>query len=639
MLGFSHQRHDRNPGAFMKGSVLFAAFAVLFPQLTAGPAQQQAPKARIEGIVLRSGTGEAVTRARVTLTLNSPPRGATSPATPNPATPPPAGARGGVVPQKTIAPVVTDDQGKFAFQDLDEGSYTLQILANGYVSLNYGQRYAGGPGTAIPLKAGQDLKDLAVNLTPAGNISGRIRDRSDQPLVDVPLQLLRYSYDAQGQRTYQTVSTARTNDHGDYRMYWITPGRYYLMAGSTGTSASPILAMMAAMAGGSSNSNEVPVTMGYAFYPGVSDIGNARPIDLQPGAELGPINITLTRKPPTFRIRGRVIDSRTGRPPAKASVAAIVRTPGLALSGALDEITMGIPNSNFNPATGSLEIRGVLPGNYVVIASLQDPSVGPAPGVGGLPQPAGVSNGMTTVTVSDSDVDGVVITVVPAATLPGRLRVDGQQQLPVTMDRMRLQLVLLNPTAPPRPGSPSGGSAALNADGTFRFAGIAQGDYRMVVLALGPIPTANGQPGFPGVYLKEARFEGVDILNAPLRVSGSVSGTLDVVVGVSNGQVSGILSDRRSQPVPVTQVVLVPNRSRERTDLYKTATTDANGHFVIFGITPGDYKLFSWEALEPYGWFDPDVMAQAETRGSAVHVTDTTSEMVDVKLIPREGAQ
>ncbi len=104
-------------------------------------------------------------------------------------------------------------------------------------------------------------------------------------------------------------------------------------------------------------------------------------------------------------------------------------------------------------------------------------------------------------------------------------------------------------------------------------------------------------------------------------------------------RLSGTLTDRRSQPVPVTQVVLIPDRSRDRTELYRTANTDENGRFNFIGITPGDYKVFSWDGLEPYGWFDPDVMAQSETKGVSVRVTDSSSEMIDVKLIPREVAQ
>jgi hypothetical protein len=91
--------------------------------------------------------------------------------------------------------------------------------------------------------------------------------------------------------------------------------------------------------------------------------------------------------------------------------------------------------------------------------------------------------------------------------------------------------------------------------------------------------------------------------------------------------------------VPVAQIVLVPDRARERVELFRTTTSDDSGKFTFSGVIPGDYKVFSWEGLEPYSWFDPDVLAQSENSGKAVHVTDQSSDIIEVKFIPKEGAQ
>src|SRR5262245_32396987 len=98
----------------------------LLAQIAAGPAQQQTPKGSIEGVVIRAGTGQPVSSARVTLTRQGrggplpvfdgtlPPAGV--PVGPGPATPPPTAS--------------TDDSGKFIFQNLDAGSYTLRVQGN-----------------------------------------------------------------------------------------------------------------------------------------------------------------------------------------------------------------------------------------------------------------------------------------------------------------------------------------------------------------------------------------------------------------------------------------------------------------------------------------------------------------------------
>ena len=40
--------------------------------------------------------------------------------------------------------------------------------------------------------------------------------------------------------------------------------------------------------------------------------------------------------------------------------------------------------------------------------------------------------------------------------------------------------------------------------------------------------------------------------------------------------------------------------------LFKTAATDQDGHFTMRGLPPGPYKIFAWEELDPFAYFDPE---------------------------------
>src|SRR6185295_12510677 len=102
-----------------------------------------------------------------------------------------------------------------------------------------------------------------------------------------------------------------------------------------------------------------------------------------------------------------------------------------------------------------------------------------------------------------------------------------------------------------------------------------------------------------------------------LHVSASMprGATLNIVLSPNVGQVEGIVLDDRQQPVAGVQAALIPERSRDRIDLYKAATTDQNGRFMIRAVTPGDYKLFAWEALESFGYFDPDLLKKSDPLG------------------------
>ena len=119
-----------------------APLAVLLLQAAINPLQQQRPQGSIEGTVTRLGTAQPVSGAQVRLTRRGGPAQIPGPpgqgpgqvavqiVPPTPGQPVPAGARG--APSPPIAPVITDDRGRFTFPGLEEGAYMLQALANGY---------------------------------------------------------------------------------------------------------------------------------------------------------------------------------------------------------------------------------------------------------------------------------------------------------------------------------------------------------------------------------------------------------------------------------------------------------------------------------------------------------------------------
>ena len=70
-----------------------------------------------------------------------------------------------------------------------------------------------------------------------------------------------------------------------------------------------------------------------------------------------------------------------------------------------------------------------------------------------------------------------------------------------------------------------------------------------------------------------------------------------------------------------------------RRTFFKMATTDAQGHFTIKGIAPGDYKLFAWEQSEDPDYQDPEFLKPYENQGEAVTIREGSHESVQLKLI------
>jgi len=80
------------------------------------------------------------------------------------------------------------------------------------------------------LSAGQQMMGVVLTMIPTGVISGRIVDGDNIPLARVHVQAAKASY-ALGQRVLlDPVSEAETNDLGEYRLFGLAPGFYFVSA-------------------------------------------------------------------------------------------------------------------------------------------------------------------------------------------------------------------------------------------------------------------------------------------------------------------------------------------------------------------------------------------------------------------------
>ena len=625
-----------------------------------GPQNPAAAKGVISGIVARVTTGDPIPRVTVTLTRVNAPTGPLAPGAAN------AGARGagqqGPQPTQGVASVqiqqppanitvTTDNEGKFQFRDVEAGAYRLVAARNGFARQEYGQRSLSRPGTVLNIRAGQQMTDVAFRLTPAATISGRVMDTNGEALTGVTVQALRSTFDATGKRTLQATSSARTNDLGEYRLYWINPGRYFvsanaarsgldLLSGELSRSAggaSPEQAQAAATAaslfGPGANPNEVTDTgFSMTFYPGTTDATRSVAIDLQPGQEIRAIDFTLVRQQ-RVKLSGRLMDADTGKPPQVATVTVSPRdTSGATTSSPLDVlIGMDASGARYDPTTGEFVVQNVATGAYwlQVIAPGQGAlqaaggagGAGPTNPAAALNMLASINTARMSVDVGASDIENLSLSVSSGVAIPGRIRLEGT---PASGNGIAGVTVSLQGTGAVSILSLlSGGGQRPAADGSFSIPRISAGEYRLAVNGLGNT-----------LYIKEARLGQMDVLQPGFTLNPPVSGTLDITLGSNPGQLTGTVTDTTLKPVSGVQAVLIPDQSRTRQDLYKTATTDQEGRFTLRGIPPGDYRLFAWEDIEPFSYFDATILRQYEQQGKLVHIQEAAADNVDVKIIP-----
>ncbi len=511
--------------------------------------------------------------------------------------------------QRSVNPsAITDVFGRFQLTDVKPGQYRLVFAGNGFVRQEYNQRTFPGTGTPINVGSGQVIRDLLVALTPTGSVSGNIRDRANRPLAGVPVQLMRDGFDSIGERRVQPNGMlVKTDDRGDFRIFHVTPGRYYLNAG-TPQGYGSVQAVEA---------NEVPGTFANTYFPGVLSFKDAAPIEVQAGSEKTGMNFIVQRIR-GVRVSGQVLDSVTGTAPENVQVKLSYRDPGTGSDHELQYLRGGFYKE------GKFEFRDVLPGLFAVVVTMDLPGQAL-----NSDRPRLQRLGYVPVEVGNTDIDGIVVSISSGSSIAGKVRAEGQSSLFGTfLDPSAKPSVSLiqrqNGIRPATPGMPNPQFAPFNMDnGSFRIENVMPGEYGVYV---------NWLP--PSFYLKEAHLGSADVLNTPFRFTGRETGDLEIVVSPNVASVNGTITNSRMTPAAGAQVVLIPDKSRHRPELYKTTSTDVAGHFNLINISPGDYKLYAWETIEQYRWFDRDYVKEDERFAQTVHLGESERQVVDARLIP-----
>jgi hypothetical protein len=139
--------------------------------------------------------------------------------------------------------------------------------------------------------AGHEVKDLSIPLTPLGVIAGRILDANGDPAREELVEAVQPRYRS-GKKELKTVAEVRTGDNGDFRLFGLRAGSYFLKASGTRRPNS-----------GTYIHETAPI-----YYPGASDESRAAPIELRAGAQLKDFDIRL-QATGTYTIRFKLTEA------------------------------------------------------------------------------------------------------------------------------------------------------------------------------------------------------------------------------------------------------------------------------------------------------------------------------------------
>ena len=81
--------------------------------------------------------------------------------------------------------------------------------------------------------------------------------------------------------------------------------------------------------------------------------------------------------------------------------------------------------------------------------------------------------------------------------------------------------------------------------------------------------------------------------------------------------------------------MLVPvGERRTNPSAFRSTSADQQGNFFIRSVLAGEYKVLTWEEVEPGAYMDPDFLKEFETRSETLRVPQGSQNAVTVRVIP-----
>ena len=370
---------------------------------------------------------------------------------------------------------------------------------------------------------------------------------SGEPVKGQTVELILRGEDNYSRPFYSSAPNDHTtNDEGVYRISGVPPGRYIVKVGIA----------YGLTAYGPSEKSRVyyPET----FNPSADEASKATVVEVATGRETTDVDITVGRPLKVYEIAGQLIVVETGAPVPNVGLEVITTSANGRGSSHLG----GAFSSNAN---GEFRIPNALPGHYVV-----------------APENDRVSNTYgdpISFDVKDEDVTGLKIPMHSASTLTGIVTIEGNVEPPIAevLSKLMISAHTLSDNL-----MSSTMNSPINADGGFRITGIRPGK-----LSLSSFMQRGGHAALRILRIERNGMklrDGVDVR------SGEDINGLRLVLGAGSSVLRGDVKIEGGPLEGINLYVMYRPTNGDPHRFYR-AELDARRHFVIKGLTPGDYEL------------------------------------------------
>jgi len=487
--------------------------------------------------------------------------------------------------------VETDATGRFSIPKVRPGKYWLSLARPGHIWVDERTRGQSRGRMPLVLEPGQKQEALRFAMSAGGVIAGTVFEADGEPARFATVNALRLTRSG-GKRRFIKVRTVEANDIGEYRLYDLRPGRYFvsaqganplraLMTDQTEENMLMLAAMFEPRVAESGQVEAVPRVVP-TYFPGTPDAALAAAVTLVEGEQARADFTVLTVAP--GRISGRVTNLGANQWPQ-----VMVQKKGSRGRGEEAFFLEGeMPPRARVENDGRFTISGVPPGEYRLHAFAVEERRRDPDSRERTEEPKMYVGRVEVTVASGADVQGVDIALRDQTVVQGRVTVEGMKPLKRGEEfPVRLELV--------SEGEEPGRLPVFVAnDGAFtaRVGAEAGGTLRFQMYT-----QRRGDPD-ARYYLKSARAGGIDVLEngLPLDAAG---GGVDIVVGSKPGtlEVLAIGDDKEGKKQAaggVTAVVFPADRLQHR-HRYAKATTDQYGKAQFKGLAPGEYYVVAWE--------------------------------------------
>jgi hypothetical protein len=475
----------------------------------------------------------------------------------------------------------SDADGRYELNALPAGHYTVTAFKPTYVNAAYGQSRPLELGSSIDIRDGQTRDHIDFGLVRAGVVAGKITDEFGEPLADTQVTAMRYQF-VQGARRLMAAGSRMTNDIGEFRIFGLAPGQYYLAATLRNDQ--------------SVNANDGE-TYAPTYYPDTPSPSAAQVLTIAQGQTITGMNMMLLPVR-SVRVSGTVSDS-SGALLTDAFVSADVPMGAGPMSPKVGQVK----------PDGTFSIAGLTQGDYVFRV--------------GTNIMAGEGEGAAMpLTVGPYDISDVHIVTSKPSSITGRVLIDRAELRGLKGSTFRLVTPAASAAEAAVNGGGNGNATAVKEDFTF------------------DLPVRPGhvfiRSNTTGWFLRHVRVNGVDVTDSGVEIRPNellagvevelthrqpeITGTVKTAEGVTTRNAFVVIfSQDRQHWGYLSRYVMM---SRPNTD---------NQYRVL--VPAGEYLAIAVDFVEQGEWSETDFLERVRDRAVPFSIAEGEHKPLDLTLV------